>query len=87
MNTRPSQMHQDYETGSWMENGGKIKWESKQSRNSQTYSHTSQESSADNQEQTDGSNEIPEMENKGEIKGESADNQEKTDGSDIVICA
>ena len=49
--------------------------------------HTSQESSADNQEQTDGSNEIPEMENKGEIKGESADNQEKTDGSDIVICA
>ena len=32
------------------------------------YSHRSQEAIADNHEQTDGSDEIPEMENEGEIK-------------------
>ena len=54
-----------------MENEGKIKGESEQSRISQTYSHRSQEASTDNQEQNDGIHEIPEIENEGEIKRES----------------
>ena len=51
-----------------MENEGEIKGESEQSWTSQMYSHRSQEAIADNHEQTDGSDEIPEMENEGEIK-------------------